>query len=211
MKLFLKSIYIFFYSNNILKQKFLNKIVNLEGGQLYSKTLREHFENKFSITVGLYSYGGIFNSNRIAKGTKVGRYCSIAPTIYIFNRNHPYKRISQHPFFYNSSLKVIKNVNINSSELIIGHDVWIGEHTIITPSVNNIGIGVVIAAGSVVTKDVPNFAIVAGNPARIINYRFEIDKQESVLSSKWWEKSIEEIKNENLNQFLTENFKNNEE
>ncbi len=206
MKILLKLLYTFFYSRNIFKQKFLNKIVAMEGGPIYSDTLREHYNFNFDITVGLYSYGGIFNSSRIARGTEIGRYCSIAPTIYIFNKNHPYKRISQHPFFYNSSLNIIEDVSIKSSKLTIGHDVWIGEHAIITPSVENIGIGAVIAAGSIVTKDVPDFAIVAGNPAKIINYRFEREKQKDILKSKWWEKSIKEIKQTNLKQFLTEKF-----
>lgn len=202
----LKYFYGFFYSKNIFKQKFLNKIVNLEGGQIYSETLREHYKKNFSISVGMYTYGGVFNSNNVAEGTVVGRYCSIAPTVYIFNKNHPYKRISQHPFFYNPSLKLIKEVNIDSSKLVIGHDVWIGEHAIITPSVTEIGIGAVVAAGAVVTKNVPNFAIVGGNPAKVIGYRFEPKKQEVVMKSQWWNRSIEEIKESNLEIFISDNF-----
>jgi len=202
----LKSIYLFFYSSNIFRQRFLNRIVKIEGGQVYSETLRKHFIKHHCISVGAYTYGGVFNPRNVASGTVVGRYCSIAPTVYIFNKNHPYNRISQHPFFYNPSMQIVTEYNIKCSKLVIGHDVWIGEHAIITPSVTEIGIGAIVAAGAVVTKNVPNFAVVAGNPARIIRYRFDLRKQESVLNTKWWNKSIEEIKRSNLEVFLSDNF-----
>jgi len=58
---------------------------------------------------------------------------------------------------------------------------------------HQIGDGAVIGAGSIVTKDVPDFAVVAGNPARIIKYRFSEETQQSIKASRWWDKDIEEL------------------
>ncbi len=99
------------------------------------------------------------------------------------------ERLSMHPFFYNSSLGTIPSDSIQDRPLTIGHDAWIGANAIITPSCDTIGIGAVVGAGSVVTKSVPDFAIVAGNPAKLIRYRFDAKVQEQILRSNWWNKS----------------------
>lgn len=75
----------------------------------------------------------------------------------------------------------------------IGHDVWIGMRAIVLDGIT-VGNGAVIAANSVVTKDVPPYAIVAGIPARIIKYRFDGDKIDKLEDSKWWELNLKEIK-----------------
>jgi acetyltransferase-like isoleucine patch superfamily enzyme len=80
-----------------------------------------------------------------------------------------------------------------SEPLKIGNDVWCGVNSIILPNVREIGDGAVVAAGAVVNIDIPPYAIVAGNPARIVRYRFEKEVVDELLESKWWEKSIEEI------------------
>jgi serine acetyltransferase len=64
----------------------------------------------------------------------------------------------------------------------------------ILPSVSTIGNGAVVGAGSVVAKDVPPFAVVGGNPAKIIKYRFSQDIIDEITKSAWWEKDIEELK-----------------
>ena len=79
-------------------------------------------------------------------------------------------------------------------KLAIGNDVWVGQYAIILPSCKNIGDGAVIGAGAIVTKDVPPYAIVAGNPAKVLRYRFDeatIRKLEEIC---WWDWSLDEIK-----------------
>jgi len=98
-----------------------------------------------------------------------------------------------HPFFIIKKLGLVKEDNISRSTLRIGHDVWIGACVIITPGCCEIGTGAVVGAGAVVTKNVPAFAIVAGNHASIIRYRFSEDDQKSILASRWWEKAISGI------------------
>jgi carbonic anhydrase/acetyltransferase-like protein (isoleucine patch superfamily) len=72
------------------------------------------------------------------------------------------------------------------TKLVVGHDVWIGLNAIILPSVNSIGNGAIIAAGSVVTKNVESYAIMGGNPAKMIRSRFTPDVIEKLEQSKWW-------------------------
>ena len=101
---------------------------------------------------------------------------------------------STHGLFFNPDLGVAKSDPIRYVPLEIGHDVWIGHNTIILPRVRSIGTGAVVGAGSVVNKDIPPYAVVCGCPARIIRYRFSQGTIRGLLASRWWEKSLEEIK-----------------
>ncbi len=90
----------------------------------------------------------------------------------------------------------------------IGNDVWIGTNAIVINSKKDhikIGDGAIIAAGAVVTKDIPPYAIAAGIPAKIIRYRFNNEVISKLLKSKWWDIPISELKNmdvENIEHFL---------
>ena len=75
----------------------------------------------------------------------------------------------------------------------LGNDVWVGAHTVILRGVN-VGNGAVIAAGAVVTKDVPDYAVVAGVPARVLRYRISKEKQDEVIATRWWDYSPDELK-----------------
>ena len=83
---------------------------------------------------------------------------------------------------------------------MVGNDVWIGQKATILPGVH-IGDGAIIGACSVVTKDVPPYSVVAGNPAEVKKYRFDKETIDLLLKLKWWDKDIEEIKK--LIPFLT--------
>jgi virginiamycin A acetyltransferase len=122
----------------------------------------------------------------------IGSYCSIAKDVTIQEYNHKVDRVST---YY-----VTKNVfnGSNRSELhtkgpiTIGNDVWIGTKAIILSGVK-IGDGAVIAAGSIVTRDVPPYAIVAGVPAQIIKYRFDKEIISKLLEIQWWNWSTEKL------------------
>lgn len=169
----------------------LNKI---EGGQFRAKTIRKIFYNYHQIEIGMYTHGGCFNPNWIDRYTKIGRYCSIASHVRIINANHPIELKSSHAFFFNPVLGYAREELAEFIPIEIGCDVWIGHGAIILPNVKKIGHGAIISAGAVVNKDVPPYAISVGNPSRIVRYRFPEKEIEFLLNSKWWEKSIEELK-----------------
>lgn len=161
-----------------------------------SKCLRFFFKKLYNTDIGLYSYG-CFDPLRIPENSKIGRYCSFSRTCQFLNANHPLEEVSLHPFFYNSLLGYVEKDRVSRTSFEVGDDVWIGHNAIIVASCKKIGRGAVIAAGAVVTKDVPAYAVVAGVPAKIIKYRFEEQKQKQIESSQWWLKD----KYENLRSF----------
>lgn len=138
--------------------------------------------------IGNYTYIG---RNSLIQNAKIGNYCSIGHEVICGLGRHPLDLFSTSPIFYRRNnplfIKII-NKDIEFEEYLpinIGHDVWIGARAIILDGVN-IGNGAVIAAGAVVTKDVPDFAIVGGVPARIIKYRTE---QNNLIKEQkdWWD------------------------
>ncbi len=195
-----------FLSNTLVKiynikkarlRKLIIKIVNrAEGGEFYSETLRKIFSKYHGVEIGMYTHGGCFNIGQFDKFTTVGRYCSIARTATTWNRNHPLHFKSTHAFFFNPALGYCKEEPVKYIPLSIGNDVWIGHNAVILPQAKSISDGAVIAAGAVVNKDIPPYAVVVGNPARIVRYRFSKETIEKLLSDRWWEKSIEKIKHD---------------
>jgi acetyltransferase-like isoleucine patch superfamily enzyme len=175
-------------------------LTRLEGEEMLSPTLRRIFLEYHQIEIGLYSYGGCFDLERITAHTKIGRYCSFASGVCILNRNHPVSFKSTHPYFFNTTLGYVEKEFIPMRHIVIGNDVWVGRNALILPSVGRIGDGAVIGAGAVVTKDVPDFAVVVGNPASIIKYRFSEETRRKIKDSQWWNKDIEELQN-NLDEF----------
>lgn len=184
-----------------LRNLILRCVEKLEGGETRSKTLRRIFGDYHNIEIGMYSYGGCFDPQRIGAYTKIGRYCSFADGVCVFNRNHPIKFKSTHPFFFNLLFGYVDEQKIPMNRLVVGNDVWVGQNAIILPNVKRIGDGAVIGAGAIVTKDVPDFAVVSGNPAKVVKYRFSEETIGKIKTSEWWNKDIEELK-ENLDDFL---------
>lgn len=175
-------------------RKFILRIVlRIEGGEFYSVTIRRIFARYRQVEIGMYTHGACFVPGSFDRFTTVGRYCSIAADVKVFNRNHPMDFKSMHAFFFNPSQKYTKADMVEYTPLEIGNDVWLGDGVKIMPQVNRIGDGAVIGAGSVVHKDVPPYAVVVGHPARVVRYRFPKEIIEYLLASKWWEKDIEEI------------------
>lgn len=152
---------------------------------MYSETLRVIFSKYHNIEIGKYSYGGCFDLERITAHTKIGRYCSFAAGVCILNRNHPVRFKSTHPYFFNTTLGYVKKELIPMRHIVIGNDVWVGRNALILPSVERIGDGAVIGAGAVVTKDVPDFAVVAGNPAKFMKWRFSEKTRAELKASQW--------------------------
>ena len=140
-----------------------------------------------AITACAYSYGPCLTPGVFPPGVTVGRYVSIAHGVRVLLRNHPLDRVSMHPFFFNHRLGLVETDTVSLGQLWIGHDVWLGENALITPSCRRIGIGAVIGAGTVVTRDVPDFAIVGGNPAALIRYRFPPEFIAQLKQSRFWE------------------------
>ncbi len=165
----------------------------MEGGPLYSTTLRLIFRKYYQVEIGMYTHGSCFVPGNFDRYTKIGRYCSIAADVHVFNRNHPMDFKSMHAFFFNPALKFTDRDLVEYTPLEIGNDVWIGHGAIILPHVTTIGDGAVIGAGAVVCINVPPFAVVVGNPARVVRYRFPRETIEQLLKEKWWEKDIKDI------------------
>lgn len=160
-----------------------------------------------NVEIGDYTY---LNANKywitVESNVKIGKYCSIAPGIHIGAGNHNYKNVTTHPFLFDRSYEPIFKFEANmqlQNGLIdcdtttkIGNDVWIGLHAIIKRGVT-IGNGAIIAAGSVVVKDVPDYAIVGGNPAKVIKYRTSeenisfFSKHEDAM---WWNWDVDTIR-----------------
>ena len=186
----------------ILRAIVLRVIGKLEGGEMLSGTFRRIFLDYHGIEIGMYSYGGCFDPLRIRPFVKIGRYCSFADGVCIFNANHPFTWKSTHPYFYTPVFGHVAENTVERARtrVEIGNDVWIGQNAIILARVNRIGDGAVIGAGSVVTKNVPDFAVVAGNPAKIIKYRFSQATICKLKKERWWDKDIEELK-ANIDEF----------
>ena len=127
---------------------------------------------------------------------QIGKYCSISDELLLLmNCNHDFKATAQGTFkeiVSRSDTPFIHNCITNKGELLIENDVWIGARVTLMSGIT-IHNGAVIAAGSVVTKDVPPYAIVGGNPAKIIGYRFEQDIIDKLLEISWWNFSPEEL------------------
>ena len=171
---------ILFHIYGIIKLKKIRKIIEkiaiklCKNGEFESHLIRKIYHHYYNITVGFGTYG-CFDSSRFRPGIVVGNYCSFGPNVYRFNANHPIDFLSTHPYFYDDNYGWVKKNKLKKSKLIIGDDVWIGANAIILPSCTKIGNGAIIGAGSVVTKNIPDYSIWAGNPAHEIRKRFDND------------------------------------
>lgn len=174
------------------------------------KDLKVPFYTKDILTqyeIGEYTYGipRIMYWGEKAS-LKIGKFCSIAQDVTIFlGGNHRTDWISTYPFnVLNEQFPNAREITGHPStkgDVVIGNDVWIGWGTTILSGVT-IGNGAVIAAKAIVTKNVPPYAIVAGNPAKIVKYRFSKDEINSLEKLQWWNWPIEKI-NKNISKICS--------
>jgi len=145
-------------------------------------------------TIGKYSY---IMPETYLQNVHIGNFCSLAENVYLVNGHHNAEAFSTFPFsrrlaMHNIIFPEMFEECLDKGVIKIGHDVWIGANCCIMGGVE-IGTGAIIGTGSVVTKDVAPYSVVAGTPAREIKKRFSDVAIEKLLSSNWWDWSLEEI------------------
>ena len=183
----IKSLFLIFYN----KLKRHNTSINSLG--VSHKARIGHFSEIMNGTaidafceIGKYCYIGKYCN--VTK-SEIGNYCSIGNNVSIGQGEHDLTKISTSAVFYSNTY-----FELTQKDCIIGHDVWIGVDSIVLRGVK-VGNGVVIGANSVVTKDVPDYAVVVGSPARIIKYRFDRLKIQKIEELCWWDLDLTDAKN----------------
>lgn len=173
-------------------------VLRAEGGPVYSWTIRRIYKEFHGVDVGLYTIGPCdVPPGNLDPGTTVGRYSSVYYTVRVINTPDPAKTMSSHRLFAPGAMgggsAMGAGTEATRETLSIGHDVWMGHNVIVLPGAKSIGDGAIVGAGSVVHSSVPPYAVVTGNPARVVRYRFSEKIIQELMESKWWLKSIDEL------------------
>lgn len=188
------------YKNAIIRNSrlerftFVSDDAKVDGSKLDIYARVGRFNHLYYVKMGKHTYTG---QNTVIMKTNIGNFTSISWNVTIGGGEHNYKKLTNHCFLYNNYDELNEGkeyYNRFMKKTEIGNDVWIGAGSIILRGVT-ISDGAVVGAGSVVTKDVPPYAIVAGNPARIIKYRFTEEIINELLKIKWWDWTDKKIKN----------------
>lgn len=199
---------IFRYSKGLLKNLFnpaISLFTRIDSSSEVNRNAKIYgFTKVYHSRIGAYTY--ICRNSSIVWAT-IGRFCSIAGNVKIGMASHTLSKISTSPIFTErnngTGHRWVQTDNVNPYLSVeIGNDVWIGERAMIMGGVK-VGNGAVVAAGAVVTKDVPPYAIVGGVPAKIIKYRFPESVIRQLEASRWWELD-EHILRDNLALFQKE-------
>lgn len=148
--------------------------------------------------IGEFSYIGESSAIKNPEKTKIGKYCSISHYVAIGLSEHPINTLTSHGFILHENCRlgkhqfhvpkenIVRMDNKSIEGITIENDVWIGYHATILNGIT-IHNGAVVAAGAVVTHDVPPYAIVGGVPAKVIKYRFDEKTINKLLELKWWD------------------------
>lgn len=159
-----------------------------------NKTLIDRFSKLKNSTIGRYSR---INRNCIIANADIGNFTGVSYGTQIGTGGHPLNYASTSILFHKKNKltnKWVEHIPYNAGRVTIGNDVWVGINCLILDGVS-IGDGAVIGAGSIVTKDIPPYAIAAGVPAKVKKYRFDRDVIDRLLEIKWWDLSDAEIDN----------------
>jgi acetyltransferase-like isoleucine patch superfamily enzyme len=164
------------------------------GGNPHNET-RIHLAKlvrRYGFAIGAYSYGRPkVRFPESGRQLTIGRYCSIADKVEILlGGDHRLDWVSTYPFAAMAGLwpgaQASEDYHASRGDVTIGNDVWLGSGCLILSGVT-IGHGAVVAAHAVVTRDVPDYAVVAGNPGRIIRRRFGPEIVAGLLEAAWWD------------------------
>ena len=176
----------------------------------YTRVINKKPCTFLTLGAGSYVINSVFewDDSKQTPHVLIGRFCSVARDVsFLLGLNHNYKNVvSTYPFDVNFVMEKIcaaaKITDIsykpetrrydNHYQIIVGNDVWIGQGATIIGGVR-IGDGAIIGTNAMVTKNVPPYAIVAGNPARIVNYRFDAETIKKFMAVQWWNWSIKKI------------------
>ena len=198
----------------MLFKRLLNRIRRAVGGNRPPQAIMCKNSRYASYNIGEFTYGfpKIVPFPYENRGSlRIGRFCSIAENVTILlGGEHYTKWVSTYPFSVhlpgaeNCALQHFSKGDVN-----IGNDVWLGFNATVLSGVI-IGDGAVIGANSLVTKDIPPYAIAAGQPARVIKYRFTPEQIEQLLVIQWWNWPEEQVRaaapmlsSDNIDFFLT--------
>jgi acetyltransferase-like isoleucine patch superfamily enzyme len=185
----------------------ISKLALIDNKSTFDKTARVCRHVKIiNSNIGGFTY--VASKTQILEGN-IGKFCSIASDCRIGLASHSLNYISTSPIFTskNNATKyqwIQRDMFEEIQKVNIGNDVWIGIGSIIMGGVS-VGDGAVVAAGAIVTKDVPPYSIVAGVPAKVIKYRFEKEIIEFLSEVSWWDWPIDKLKNK-LNFFSMDSF-----
>lgn len=161
----------------------IGKNVRLQNIKLGNKV--NFADNSYTVNSFVNDYSSVGRYTSVINAD-IGKLCSISWNCTIGATQHHKYRITTHAFAYIANYKISKTDKKVIVKTILKNDVWIGANAIILPGVT-IGNGAIIGAGAVVTKDVPDYAIVIGSPAKIISYRFSVEIIEKLLELQWWD------------------------
>jgi len=169
-----------------------------------------------SIKAGLYSYCGNFINEYYEPEVELGNYTSVADYVtFCGHMNHVIVKypeaVTTYPFTEMQGLDYFEK-SVSRGKIVVGSDCWIGHKAFIMDGMT-IGDGAIVGALANVTKDIPPFAIVGGNPARILKYRYDEFTIKCLLKIKWWEWDNELIKEriqdfKNVYQFVSKYINN---